>query len=76
MYDEGEIHLQGERIDPKHSNLNKVRENVGMVFQHFNLFPHMTSLENIIEAPIHVKIRSSKCKGNWKSTFAKSRSTR
>ena len=55
MYDEGEIHLQGERIDPKHSNLNKVRENVGMVFQHFNLFPHMTSLENIIEAPIHVK---------------------
>ncbi|MDD1371200.1 amino acid ABC transporter ATP-binding protein, partial [Bacillus sp. MHSD17] len=28
---------------------------VGMVFQHFNLFPHMTSLENIIEAPIHVK---------------------
>lgn len=55
MYDEGEIHLQGERIDPKHSNLNKVRENVGMVFQHFNLFPHMTSLENIIEAPIHVQ---------------------
>ncbi|MDH4422773.1 MULTISPECIES: amino acid ABC transporter ATP-binding protein [Bacillus] len=55
MYDEGEIHLQGERIDPKRSNLNKVRENVGMVFQHFNLFPHMTSLENIIEAPIHVK---------------------
>ncbi|MDM5186879.1 amino acid ABC transporter ATP-binding protein [Bacillus sp. DX4.1] len=55
MYDEGEIHLQGKRIDPKHTNLNTVRENVGMVFQHFNLFPHMTSLENIIEAPIHVK---------------------
>ncbi|MEY8349861.1 amino acid ABC transporter ATP-binding protein [Bacillus cereus] len=55
MYDEGEIHLQGERIDPKSTNLNKIRENVGMVFQHFNLFPHMTSLENIVEAPIHVK---------------------
>ncbi|KFM99048.1 amino acid ABC transporter ATP-binding protein [Bacillus clarus] len=55
MYDEGEIHLQGEKITPKSTNLNKVRENVGMVFQHFNLFPHMTSLENIIEAPIHVK---------------------
>lgn len=55
MYDEGEIHLQGKRINPKSTNLNKVRENVGMVFQHFNLFPHMTSLENIIEAPIHVK---------------------
>lgn len=55
MYDEGEIHLQGEQIDPKSTNLNKIRENVGMVFQHFNLFPHMTSLENIVEAPIHVK---------------------
>ncbi|WP_459502122.1 amino acid ABC transporter ATP-binding protein [Bacillus sp. C1] len=55
MYDEGDIYLQGEQIDPKRTNLNKVRENVGMVFQHFNLFPHMTSLENIIEAPIHVK---------------------
>ncbi|MEH6889640.1 amino acid ABC transporter ATP-binding protein [Bacillus sp. JJ864] len=55
VYDNGEISIQGEQIQPKHTNLNKVRENVGMVFQHFNLFPHMTSLENIIEAPIHVK---------------------
>ncbi|WP_242220787.1 amino acid ABC transporter ATP-binding protein [Bacillus cereus group sp. BfR-BA-01380] len=55
MYDNGKIAMQGEQIHPKHTNLNKVRENVGMVFQHFNLFPHMTSLENIIEAPIHVK---------------------
>ena len=39
MYDEGEIHLQGERIDPKHSNLNKVRENVGMVFSTLTSFP-------------------------------------
>ena len=38
MYDEGEIHLQGERIDPKHSNLNKVRENVGMVFNTLTSF--------------------------------------
>lgn len=55
LYDDGEISIQGEQIHPKHTNLNKVREDVGMVFQHFNLFPHMTSLENIIEAPIHVK---------------------
>ncbi|AWC27337.1 amino acid ABC transporter ATP-binding protein [Bacillus cytotoxicus] len=55
MYDEGNIRLQGEQIDPQRTDLNKVRENVGMVFQHFNLFPHMTSLENITEAPIHVK---------------------
>ena len=38
MYDEGEIHLQGEQIDPKHSNLNKVRENVGMVFSTLTSF--------------------------------------
>ncbi|SFD16305.1 amino acid ABC transporter ATP-binding protein, PAAT family [Bacillus sp. 491mf] len=55
VYDNGEVSIQGEQIHLKHTNLNKVRENVGMVFQHFNLFPHMTSLENIIEAPIHVK---------------------
>lgn len=55
VYDNGEISIQGEQIHLKQTNLNKVRENVGMVFQHFNLFPHMTSLENIIEAPIHVK---------------------
>ncbi|MGG2016951.1 amino acid ABC transporter ATP-binding protein [Bacillus sp. S10(2024)] len=55
VYNNGEISIQGEQIHSKHTNLNKVRENVGMVFQHFNLFPHMTSLENIIEAPIHVK---------------------
>ena len=53
--DSGEIWINGKRIDPKKDNLNKVRENVGMVFQHFNLFPHMTALENITEALIHVK---------------------
>ncbi|MEK5389621.1 amino acid ABC transporter ATP-binding protein [Margalitia sp. FSL K6-0131] len=53
--DEGEIEINGKLIDPKKSNLNKVREKVGMVFQHFNLFPHMTVLENVIESPIHVK---------------------
>lgn len=53
--DSGNIYLQGERIDPRKHNLNKVRERVGMVFQHFNLFPHMTVLENTIEAPVRVK---------------------
>ena len=33
----------------------KQRRDIGMVFQHFNLFPHRTALDNIIEAPIHVK---------------------
>ncbi|RST77744.1 amino acid ABC transporter ATP-binding protein [Siminovitchia acidinfaciens] len=55
MKDSGEIYLEDNLIDTKKDNLNKVREQVGMVFQHFNLFPHMTVLENTIEAPVHVK---------------------
>ncbi|ULT54715.1 amino acid ABC transporter ATP-binding protein [Neobacillus drentensis] len=55
MYNEGEIRIQGEQIIPAKTNLNKIREEVGMVFQHFNLFPHKTVLENIIEAPVYVK---------------------
>ncbi|WP_102273515.1 amino acid ABC transporter ATP-binding protein [Cytobacillus massiliigabonensis] len=51
----GEIIIDSESINPAITNLNKVREKVGMVFQHFNLFPHKTVLENIIEAPIYVK---------------------
>ncbi|KUO65940.1 MAG: polar amino acid ABC transporter ATP-binding protein [Gracilibacter sp. BRH_c7a] len=52
---EGEINIDGRIIDRKTMDLNILRRDVGMVFQHFNLFPHMTVLENIIEAPIHVK---------------------
>lgn len=51
----GEITIETEKINPAKTNLNKVREKVGMVFQHFNLFPHKTVLENIIEAPIFVR---------------------
>nr|WP_307311697.1 amino acid ABC transporter ATP-binding protein [Neobacillus niacini] len=53
--DNGEIIIEGNKVDPGTDNLNKIRERVGMVFQHFNLFPHKTVLENIIEAPIMVK---------------------
>ncbi|WP_312112249.1 amino acid ABC transporter ATP-binding protein [Brevibacillus reuszeri] len=55
VYNEGEIWVGGKQIDPQKTNLNHFREEVGMVFQHFNLFPHKTALENVIEAPIHVK---------------------
>ncbi|KEQ23225.1 MULTISPECIES: amino acid ABC transporter ATP-binding protein [Paenibacillus] len=55
IYDDGEIYIFGEKRDPHKSNLNQIRQEVGMVFQHFNLFPHKTVLENVIEAPIHVK---------------------
>ncbi|UQG55363.1 MULTISPECIES: amino acid ABC transporter ATP-binding protein [unclassified Marinobacter] len=55
MKDDGRIFIDSKEVDPTTTPLNKVREHVGMVFQHFNLFPHMTVLENVIEAPVHVK---------------------
>lgn len=55
MKDEGEIAINGRPVHATDRKLNKVREKIGMVFQHFNLFPHKTVIENIIEAPVHVK---------------------
>lgn len=55
VYDQGQIRVNNQLIDPQKTDLNQVRAEVGMVFQHFNLFPHKTVLENIVEAPIHVK---------------------
>ncbi|MGA3030606.1 MAG: amino acid ABC transporter ATP-binding protein [Candidatus Limnocylindrales bacterium] len=42
-------------VEDKEKNIATQRQEIGMVFQRFNLFPHMTALENIIEAPIHVR---------------------
>ncbi|WP_025027450.1 amino acid ABC transporter ATP-binding protein [Caldalkalibacillus mannanilyticus] len=53
--DSGKIIIEGKEVDPTRDNLNSVRQQVGMVFQHFNLFPHKSVLENIIEAPVMVK---------------------
>ena len=52
---EGEIIVDENNITDKHTDINKVRENIGMVFQHFNLFPHKTVLENIMLAPVELK---------------------
>jgi polar amino acid transport system ATP-binding protein len=58
--DEGEVYLHGERVGVKNGSwmseqeLCRYRVRMGMVFQHFNLWPHLTVLENIIEAPVHV----------------------
>ena len=48
---EGEVSILGENIFDKKTNINKVREHIGMVFQNFNLFPHLTVLDNITMAP-------------------------
>ncbi|MGG5179839.1 amino acid ABC transporter ATP-binding protein [Bacillus sp. MM09(2025)] len=52
---DGEIIIDGSPVHPKRDQLNEMRKKIGMVFQHFNLFPHKTVLENIIEAPVMVK---------------------
>ena len=51
----GEIIFEGVSITDKSNNINRQREKMGMVFQQFNLFPHLTVLENITLAPIQVK---------------------
>ncbi|CCO08780.1 amino acid ABC transporter ATP-binding protein [Desulforamulus hydrothermalis] len=51
----GEIIIDGMCLTDKSSDINKIRQNVGMVFQRFNLFPHKTALENITLAPVKVK---------------------
>ena len=58
--DEGEIILDGQDIYDKKTNLNQVRAEAGMVFQHFNLFPHLTIIENIAIAQQKVKKVSKK----------------
>ena len=51
----GEIIVDGYRISDKKTNINNVRENIGMVFQQFNLFAHMTVIKNIMYAPVTLK---------------------
>ncbi len=51
----GEIEVNGFKVHDPKININRLRESVGMVFQRFNLFPHMTVLENLILAPRDVK---------------------
>ncbi len=64
--DRGTVHLNGERIGVRSggdtsmgdAELARMRARIGMVFQHFALWPHMTVLQNIMEAPLHVQRRS------------------
>ncbi len=49
---EGSVCLDGQQINDPSTDINKIRQKMGMVFQHFNLFPHFTILENITYAPV------------------------
>ena len=61
----GDVVVDGHPISDPNTNINKVRENIGMVFQHFNLFPHMTVMENMTYAPVKVnKIPKDKAAEN------------
>ncbi len=51
----GKIYFKGVDITDSQTDIRQIRQNLGMVFQHFNLFPHMTVLQNIIYAPVKVK---------------------
>lgn len=54
----GTVLVDGQDVTDKHTDINKVRENIGMVFQHFNLFNNKNVLENITLAPVELKLMS------------------
>ncbi|WP_458120129.1 amino acid ABC transporter ATP-binding protein [Paenibacillus sp. Z6-24] len=56
----GEVIVDDYNISDPKTDINKVRENIGMVFQHFNLFPHMSVLKNITFAPVELKKQTEK----------------
>jgi ABC-type polar amino acid transport system ATPase subunit len=57
---EGEIFIDGTEITDPHVDLRKVRQEIGMVFQSYNLFPHLTVLQNVALAPVNVKKENRK----------------
>lgn len=50
----GMVMVNGQRVGDPHVNLNHIRENIGMVFQHFNLFPHLSVLQNVTLGPVQL----------------------
>ncbi len=54
----GEVWFEGVQINVPECNINQLRQKMGMVFQHFNLFPHLTVLQNITLAPITLKLKT------------------
>jgi polar amino acid transport system ATP-binding protein len=56
--DGGDIFFEGENITAPGYDINKMRRKMGMVFQHFNLFPHLTVLKNLTLAPVKLRLRN------------------
>ena len=54
-YSQGRITIEGIEVDNQHKSIGLIRRQVSMVFQKFNLFPHRTALENVIEGPVYVQ---------------------
>lgn len=55
MTNKGQIFIDGDEVTSSKVDINKIRQKVGMVFQHFNLFPHKTTLQNVTLAPVKIK---------------------
>ena len=55
--EDSSIIFEGQNITDKNADINKIRQKMGMVFQHFNLFPHLTILQNIMLAPVTLKLQ-------------------
>ena len=53
--DEGDVIIEGRKVNEKGVDVNQVRQKMGMVFQHFNLFPHLTVMQNLTLAPVKLK---------------------
>ncbi|WP_071460061.1 amino acid ABC transporter ATP-binding protein [Bacillus massilinigeriensis] len=69
---DGYISINGKDITDKATSISKVRENIGMVFQHFHLFPHMNVLQNIMYAPIRVRgVRRQDAEGRARDLLTK-----
>ena len=54
----GKVFFEGEDLTDPNADVNMARRRIGMVFQHFNLFPHLTIMQNITMAPVHLKMKT------------------
>ena len=55
---DGEIIFEGTKINSKKTDVNKLRQRIGMVFQHFNLFPHISVIDNLTIAPVKLSLKT------------------